>query len=213
MPSHSGDPGRTITRITLRPHERTLVLRTAQRGASSMWPAALMHRRIMRSFQAGGFYHTSDPRDRVVPLDAVFRSEGDAASGEATSIAGSAYRRGMALRVGGYAAQFQMESSGTIPPAHMHNATLHTRFLRLIAYTARGTTDWSDIPPHVLPKGAKRAEVRGSAASPTKVAEERERKGRLLGPKEPWFLDRRNFDRLLPMFQRGKPQTQEQQQQ
>lgn len=135
-------------------------------------------------------------------MDTVFRLQGDASSGEEASVKGSTFRRSIALRLPGAYSQYQLESVGGLPPSQIADASLFQRLFQSLSYICRGPTDWSGIPAHAMPKGAKHAEPKREGRNGKWVGE-REKKGRLMGPKEPWFLDRRNFDRLIPRQQRG----------
>ncbi|KAK0540266.1 hypothetical protein OC842_000561 [Tilletia horrida] len=218
-------PMRSITRITVQPAQRAVELqlsdsalrslavrpppaipagtpmvhiRTALPSFTQLVPRALLPANLLFSLRTNGWAHpdAQNKRDRVVPLDSVFRFLGKATEGMSSLEAarrkmavagdiGQRERKSVLLRVSRSKIAYTLESEGGVAPASVNPATgkphnLYRVFWAKIKYSFRGKRDDSE------PTEAERARKTGPASQPG------------LGVKEPWFLDRVRFDQLFP---------------
>ncbi|WFD44309.1 hypothetical protein MPSI1_002976 [Malassezia psittaci] len=197
-------PSRMITRITVYPRTNTVGLRTAA-PSPALWLPKFVRSRPF--FQRAGTVSETDPFERVVGLNDIYRLQGSAIGSQlaacnrlvkdrvelpthlrsfmqrtAPSIPKIDTQEGLMLRVKDARLAFQLSAEPLREtllnePPKGGLSSLFRRFFK-------GPTDWKFTP--------------GYLASPI---EQEAHAVRMQGANdnEPWFLDRANFDQLFPL--------------
>ena len=179
-------PTKTVTKLTLRLATRQLVVRTATREFSALFPRAIYPAPLRRTAERKGYYLTDRINERVVPLSSVYRIRGSATAGalspvrRSTGTTGSTKSPGLderqclEIRSGDDRFWYRLESAGGADPPSGHG---YAGFFRRFQHRLRGKTDWDG---HC----------------------EQASEGAPLGDKETWFADRRTFDDVIPLVKR-----------
>lgn len=197
-------PSRMVTRLTIYPATRMLGVRTSAPSPAYYLPHFITQRDF---FRRAGTFSPTDKRERLVPLEAVYRLQGSAEGSEMQTweellkskrkndvppnmsariarfnLSTTKYDRQdmLMVRVGHARLAFQM-SARPSEAFLLQEPPKRTLWRRLF----RGPTDWSD-PPQYTPSVPERAAHERRAALPGADV-------------EPWFLDRANFDKLFPL--------------
>lgn len=157
-------------------------------------PSILRPRAMVEAARAEGWElgrgASADPRERVVPLSSVHRHDGSAVSiGRAAAAQLAARRAGIkpsgdaakrntsiVLRLGGRSFGYQLEAANMSVRGDEARWGLIRRGWESFKTSLKGETD------------------AGPEATTASAAQ---------NPKDPWFLDRANFDRLIP-FEPGR---------
>ncbi|GAK62120.1 uncharacterized protein PAN0_001c0317 [Moesziomyces antarcticus] len=178
-------PTRLATRVTLYPAIRQVGIRTAARPFHSFLPTS------MRSKKSAPL-NPKDPCERLHTLSALYRRD------RTSAVEIEQYAQGKGIRVVsatsgkrqkvpssillGEDASFgyQLEASPT-PMFDTKAKNLYRQYWSRFRLGLRGDTDWSKV-------------AGGHALSDAELTARQQ-----LHPKDPWFLDRRNFDRLFPV--------------
>ncbi|WFD32649.1 hypothetical protein MSPP1_003698 [Malassezia sp. CBS 17886] len=197
-------PTRMVTRLTVYPSTGMLGIRTALPAPSRYLPRRL---RDARLFTRAGVPSAHDARERLAPLDEVFRLQGSAVGAElalwtelakdgvpitpAQAARLARLRAGtrqqdqqetLLLRVGDARLAFQL--SAVPQRASVLDEPPKHGLRAMFKGFGRGSTDWT-APPHSTASSAEHAarDARKKYGTDT----------------EPWFLDRVAFDRLFPL--------------
>ncbi|KAK0551640.1 hypothetical protein OC845_002055 [Tilletia horrida] len=218
-------PMRTITRMTIKPAQHTLTINKAQKLAvqppsaaaigapmvhirttipsfNQFIPSVFIPSNLLYGMRINGWHHpdAATKRDRVVPVESVFRFTGKATDGMSSlqaaqrgvSLAGSIgqpERKSVLLRVGRSKIAYTMESEGILKPASAspngQAYSIYRTTWAWIKYSLRGKRDDADHTP---------AEAEGKTGPLSTPG---------LGEKEPWFLNRSKFDQLFPFERRA----------
>lgn len=190
-------PARTVTKLSLDVAKRELTITTGSRGFSALLPRAIYPGPLRKTAELRGFYQTRKNNERVVPLSDVYRIRGSAVAANAGNNnivktdrgslhVGIENNRNLIFKVGKEKLWYVLESAGGAKP----NARGYMGFWRRLSYRLRGLTEWEGVPVE------RRSEP--LASTPSRARAE----PRILGEKEPWFLDRRAFDDIFPFVAR-----------
>lgn len=190
-------PARAVTKLSLDVAKRQLTIRTASRGLSALFPRAIYPSPLRKTAELRGFYQTRRNNERVVPLSLVYRLRGSAMAaslGKNKLVrtdrgdvhVGIQHRRDIIFKVGDEKLWYVLESAGGAKP----DSRGYKGFWRKFSHSLRGKTNWEGMPLE------KRSEQLSSSSHHSKL------ESRILGEKEPWFLDRRAFDDILPFVVR-----------
>ena len=180
------NPTRIITRVTIYPKTAQVGIRSAARPFRAFLPSSLRPKKYVP-------LSPQDGREQLYPLDALFRRD------PATAVGIDAAARGQAPRVvdakgrGGFKRVptslllgekdrlgYQLEAAPQVQPTVIETQSPYRRGWNRFKQSIKGNTDWSLAPGQV---GFSEAEQKAKYS---------------LRAKEPWFLDRSNFDRLFP---------------
>lgn len=177
-------PTRLATRVTLYPATSQIGIRTLDRPFRAFLPPSMRSNR-------GAPLNPQDPHERFHSLDALFRRDKTSAV-EIEQFAQGRGRRVVSAKSGkrqkvpsslllgeDVSFGYQLEAAPT-PLFETTAKNLYTQYWSRFKLSLRGDTDWSPI----------------ADGEPLTKAEETARKQ--LHPKDPWFMDRKNFDRLFP---------------
>ena len=197
-------PSRMVTRLTVLPAQKLLVVRTAAPSAARILPSRI---REMPFFSRAGTISTDDARDRIVHLADVFRLQGSAVGAEVNELR-HLVKDGMTLPA--ERAAWFAHADPLVPRTEAQDTLLlrvaDARLaFQLVAAPQRQTllgepplggvrkyfhlllrapTDWDEPAGYALPAAEKN------------VRDARLQRGI---DTEPWFLDRTKFDQLFPL--------------
>ncbi|PWZ01473.1 hypothetical protein BCV70DRAFT_198904 [Testicularia cyperi] len=181
-------PSRLATRVTLYPATSQIGVRTSASPVRAFLPAS------MRSKKAAPL-NPKDNRERLHSLEALYRRDGNSAvavaqyaegKGRAVASATSGKQKVPSSLLLGEDVTFgyQLEAAPT-PLYRPITENLYKKWWSQFKLSMRGDTDWTKAPGQ-------------------SVLSEAESKARLTSdPKDPWFLDRKNFDKLFPVRKYG----------
>lgn len=198
-------PSRMVTRLTVYPKTQMLGVRTAAPPPSRWLPASIA---VRPYFQRAGPLSETDQKERLVPLEAVYRLQGSAVGSEMhewnelvkkkkdrvpASVLSKLQKYNatatkydqqetLMLRIADARLAFQLGASP-------YRTTLlqqpPERGIKAFwRQTMRGRTDWSPPTASYQP-------------TPAEDAAQKQRTAHV--DTEPWFLDRANFDQLFPL--------------
>lgn len=182
-------PSRLATRVTLYPATSQIGIRTAARPLRAFLPPTLRSKRSAP-------LNPQDPRERFHPLDALYRRDKTSAveieefaqgRGKRVASANSSKRQKVpsSILLGeDVTFGYQLEAAPT-PLFETKAKNLYTQYWSRFKLSLRGETDWSEVAGG---QGLTKAES---------LAKQQ------LDPKDPWFLDRQNFDKLFPVRDYG----------
>ncbi|PWN51610.1 hypothetical protein IE53DRAFT_386017 [Violaceomyces palustris] len=188
-------PTRSVTRLTIYPATRQVGVRTSAPAIRAILPSALRSKNSIP-------INPNDRRERLHSLVKLYRRDGISAKGIADSVQGKSIsvatgsseakrrRQVTSLLLGeketlGYSLEAAPEirtKVDLLPKSLYKRAWFHFKVW------IRGTTDWTNVKDQ------------DGVAVPLEDWEVKARKN--LGAKEPWFLDRKNFDQLFPVYVR-----------
>ena len=176
-------PSRIATRVTLYPATSQIGIRTAAQPFRAVLPPT------MRSKRSAPL-NPKDPRERLHPLDALYRRDRTSAveieqfaqgKGRRIVSANKRQRVPSSILLGeDVTFGYQLEAAPT-PLFETKAKNLYTQYWSRFKLSLRGETDWSEVAGS---PGLSPAETTGKEQ---------------LDPKDPWFLDRKNFDKLFPV--------------
>ncbi|SJX60584.1 uncharacterized protein SRS1_11813 [Sporisorium reilianum f. sp. reilianum] len=182
-------PSRLATRVTLYPATSQIGIRTAARPFRAFLPPS------MRSKRSAPL-NPQDPCERFHPLDALYRRDRTSAV-EIEQFAQGKGRRVVSAKSGSrqkvpssillgedVTFGYQLEAAPT-PLFETKAKNLYTQYWSRFKLSLRGETDWSGVAGA---QGLTPAEQTAKAQ---------------LDRKDPWFMDRSNFDRLFPVRDYG----------
>ncbi|PKI85531.1 hypothetical protein MVES1_000222 [Malassezia vespertilionis] len=192
-------PSRMVTRMTIYPQSNTVGVRTASASPARWLPKSV---KAWPLFQRAGHLSTTDPRERILPLHAIYRLQGSAVGSEQSLWQELAKKRvkvphgklanittpkqdmqdTLMLRVGGAKLAFQLSA---MPQRTSVLDESPSRGIRGLCQRAmRSPTDWGG------------AHAPGAGAAERAEYARRQQRG---FDCEPWFLDRTTFDQLFPL--------------
>ena len=178
-------PSRLATRVTLYPATSQIGIRTAARPFRAFLPTSMRSRR-------SASLNPQDPCERFHPLDALYRRDKSSAveieefaqgKGRPVVSAKSGTRQKVpsSILLGeDVTFGYQLEAAPT-PLFETKAKNLYRQYWSRFKLSLRGETDWSPV-------------AGGHGLTPTETAAKAQ-----LDPKDPWFMDRRNFDKLFPV--------------
>ncbi|CCF49962.1 hypothetical protein NDA11_003582 [Ustilago hordei] len=177
-------PSRLATRVTLYPATSQIGIRTAAPPFRAFLPPSMRSRRSAP-------LNPKDQSERFHPLDALYRRDRTSAveiekfaqgKGRRVASASSSKRQKVpsSLLLGeDVTFGYQLEAAPT-PLFETNAKNLYTQYWSRFKLSLRGETDWSRVAgEHELTPAERTAKSQ-------------------LHPKNPWFLDRKNFDNLFP---------------
>ncbi|SNX81868.1 uncharacterized protein MEPE_00573 [Melanopsichium pennsylvanicum] len=181
-------PSRLATRVTLYPATSQIGIRTAARPFRAFLPTSLRSQR-------NAPLNPKDPCERFHSLDTLYRRD------RSSAVEIEQFAQGKGRRVASAKSQrqkvpssillgedvtfgYQLEAAPT-PLFETRAKNLYTQYWSRFKLSLRGETDWSEVAGS---QGLSAAEQAGK---------------RQLDPKDPWFLDRKNFDKLFPVRNYG----------
>lgn len=167
--------------------------------------------RIRGSAQAAGFTAAHKLRQPSGAGAASAQGDASGARRDARHI-GSDERSSIEIKPGNDRWWYTLEASGGAEPIQRGYAG----FWRRMSHSMRGNTDWSadardaeqsdnkerlalQRAPSILTSQQQQQQQPSTATGPASPENEAER---ILGPKEPWFADRRTFDDVIPLIRR-----------
>ncbi|CDU24156.1 uncharacterized protein SPSC_02785 [Sporisorium scitamineum] len=182
-------PSRLATRMTLYPATSQIGIRTAARPFRAFLPPS------MRSKRSAPL-NPQDPCERFHPLDALYRRDRTSAV-EIEQFAQGKGRRVVSAKSGSrqkvpssillgedVTFGYQLEAAPT-PLFETKAKNLYTQYWSRFKLSLRGETDWSNV-------------AGGHGLTPAEETAKAQ-----LDRKDPWFMDRSNFDRLFPVRDYG----------
>lgn len=177
-------PTRLATRVTLYPATSQIGVRTAARPLRTFLPPS------MRSKKSAPI-NPLDARERFHPPDALFRRDKISAveieqfaQGKGVRVASEKNKRqrvpSSILLGEDVSFGYQLEAAPT-PLFDTQAKNLYRQYWSRFKLSLRGDTDWSKVAGgHSLTEAEQTAKAQ-------------------LDPKDPWFLNRKNFDSLFPV--------------